>query len=223
MKKGTKRARQYEHIKKNLKQQGRSDDKAEEIAARTVNKERARHGESRSDKLAQLRPRTSPRAAGAACARAQGQRGRTRDQLYDEAQQLGVEAGRRWTRASCNGQWAADAVPLNHVALTVSDRNRSAAFYAEHFGLTERVHDDEHMLIIGSGDGSILALREGQPPADLPGTNHFGFQVATADEARAARERFRAAGVTETEWQEEGFVRVQVADPDGYRVELFAF
>jgi catechol 2,3-dioxygenase-like lactoylglutathione lyase family enzyme len=39
-------------------------------------------------------------------------------------------------------------VPLNHVALTVSDREASAAFYARHFGLTERVHDDEHLLIL---------------------------------------------------------------------------
>ena len=46
-KKGTKRARQYEHIKQGLKQKGRSEDAAEEIAARTVNKERARAGESR--------------------------------------------------------------------------------------------------------------------------------------------------------------------------------
>ena len=47
VKKGTKRARQYEHIKKSERQQGASEDRAEEIAARTVNKERARHGESR--------------------------------------------------------------------------------------------------------------------------------------------------------------------------------
>ena len=46
VKKGTKRARQYEHIKDSLKDQGRSNDVAEEIAARTVNKERARHGEA---------------------------------------------------------------------------------------------------------------------------------------------------------------------------------
>jgi len=115
-------------------------------------------------------------------------------------------------------------VPLNHVALTVSDRERSAAFYAEHFGLVERLHDDEHLFIIGSSDGSVLALSEGPPPADLPRTNHFGFQLEAEDEVRAARERLRAAGVTETEWQDQGgTVRVQVADPDGYRVELFAF
>lgn len=111
---------------------------------------------------------------------------------------------------------------LNHVALTVGDREASATFYGEHFGMTERVHDDGHLLILGSPDGSLLALREGVVPQDLPRTNHFGFS-ASADEVRAARSRFQAAGVTETEWQEDhGFVRVQVLDPDGYRVELFA-
>lgn len=114
-------------------------------------------------------------------------------------------------------------MPLNHVALTVSDRERSAAFYGEHFGLTQRLHTDEHLMILSSADGSILALSEGDVPAELPRTNHFGFQVADADEVHRARARLRAAGVTETEWQDDSFVRVQVADPDGYRVELFAF
>jgi len=113
---------------------------------------------------------------------------------------------------------------LNHVALTVRDRERSAAFYAEHFGLTTRIHDDEHLLILGDADGSLLALSEGAPATGLPRTNHFGFQLADGDEVRAARERFRAAAVTETEWQDDGrFVRVQVEDPDGYRVELYAY
>ncbi len=112
---------------------------------------------------------------------------------------------------------------LNHVALTVADRERSASFYAEHFGLTERLHDDEHLLILGDADRAVLALSEGQPPTPLPRSNHFGFQLESADEVHAARERLRAAGVEETEWQESGTVRVQVADPDGYRVEYFAF
>jgi catechol 2,3-dioxygenase-like lactoylglutathione lyase family enzyme len=115
-------------------------------------------------------------------------------------------------------------MPLNHVALTVSDRERSAAFYAEHFGLTERLHDEEDMMILGSPDGSVLTLNEGTPPPELPRTNHFGVQLADQDEVRTARERLRAAGVDETEWQDDEIVvRVQVADPDGYRVELFAF
>ena len=113
-------------------------------------------------------------------------------------------------------------MPLNHVALTVSDRDASAAFYGEFFGLTERVHDD-HLLILGDGAGSLLALTVGDVPPELPRTNHFGFQIAT-EEVHRARERLRAAGVTETEWQDDGeFVRVQVLDPDGYRVEFFGY
>jgi catechol 2,3-dioxygenase-like lactoylglutathione lyase family enzyme len=118
---------------------------------------------------------------------------------------------------------------LDHVSLTVSDRARSAAFYGRHFGLGERVHEDEHLLILGesgggAGAGSLLALSVGEPAAHgLPRTNHFGFRAADGDEVRAARERFRAAGVEETEWQDShGFVRVQVLDPDGYRVEMYA-
>jgi len=115
-------------------------------------------------------------------------------------------------------------VSLNHVSLTVSDRERSAAFYGEHFGLTTRAHDDEHLLILSTPDGSLLALTEGPVPADLPRTNHFGFQLEDPGKVRAAREALRASGVPETEWQDQGgMVRVQVSDPDGYRVEFFAY
>jgi catechol 2,3-dioxygenase-like lactoylglutathione lyase family enzyme len=115
-------------------------------------------------------------------------------------------------------------VALNHVALTVSDRERTAAFYGEHFGLTERVHEDEHLLILGSEDGSLLAVTQGKVPPELPRTNHFGFELAHAGAVKRGRERLRKAGVKEVEWQDDpGMVRVQVADPDGYRVELFAF
>jgi catechol 2,3-dioxygenase-like lactoylglutathione lyase family enzyme len=114
------------------------------------------------------------------------------------------------------------AMRLSHVSLTVGDRERSAEFYARWFGLTERVHDDEHLLILGGPGGELLALREGRPP-ELPADNHFGFEVESGDLVRAARERFREAGVPEAEWQDShGFVRVQVFDPDGYRVEAFA-
>jgi catechol 2,3-dioxygenase-like lactoylglutathione lyase family enzyme len=92
--------------------------------------------------------------------------------------------------------------------------------------LTERIHEDAHLLILGSGGGgTVLALSEGEPPAaGLPRTNHFGFWLDSGDEVRAARERLHAAGVPETEWQDDGkFVRVQVLDPDGYRVELYSY
>src|SRR6185503_6888482 len=98
IKKGTKRARQYEHIKKSERRQGRSENRAEEIAARTVNKERARSGESRT------RSRTSTRDM--ASSRRGGQRsgtnrpkGRTRDQLYNEARQLGIEGRSNMSKA----------------------------------------------------------------------------------------------------------------------------
>jgi hypothetical protein len=90
VKKGTKRARQYEHIKNSERQQGASEDRAEEIAARTVNKERARSGESRQRSRTSTRDISSGRRGGRRSGTAR-QKGRTRDQLYNEAKQLGIE------------------------------------------------------------------------------------------------------------------------------------
>ena len=90
VKKGTKRARQYEHIKDSQKSQGASESRAEEIAARTVNKERARSGESRQASRTSTQDMSSSRRGG----RRSGtnrQKGRTRDQLYAEAKNLGIE------------------------------------------------------------------------------------------------------------------------------------
>ena len=96
---------------------------------------------------------------------------------------------------------------------------------AQAFQLKLRIHDDEHLLILSTEDGSLLALSDdGDVPPELPRTNHFGFQVESGDDVRRARQAFRDAGVPETEWQDDGrFVRVQVSDPDGYRVELYAY
>ena len=90
IKKGTKRARQYEHIKKSQKEQGRSTGRAEEIAARTVQKERARSGESRTRSRTSTQDISSGRRGGQRSGTS-GPRGRTRDQLYNEARQLGIE------------------------------------------------------------------------------------------------------------------------------------
>jgi hypothetical protein len=90
VKKGSKRARQYEHVKESELEQGRSEDKAEEIAARTVNKERARHGESRQRSRTSTEDMSSGRRGGKRSGRP-GPRGRTRDQLYNEARQLGID------------------------------------------------------------------------------------------------------------------------------------
>ena len=90
VKKGTKRARQYEHVKASERQQGRSEERAEEIAARTVNKERARAGESRQASRTSTQDMSSGRRGGQRSGKA-GPRGRTRDQLYNEARQLGID------------------------------------------------------------------------------------------------------------------------------------
>src|ERR1044071_6186739 len=90
VKKGTKRARQYEHIKKSQKDQGASESRAEEIAARTVNKERARSGESRERSRTSTDDISSGRRGGKRSGTS-GPKGRTRDQLYNEAKNLGIE------------------------------------------------------------------------------------------------------------------------------------
>src|SRR5262245_51061366 len=89
VRKGTKRARQYEQIKKSVQQQGRSESTAEEIAARTVNKERARQGEARESSRLSRTDISSGRRGGLRSGRA-GPRGRTKAQLYEEAKDLGV-------------------------------------------------------------------------------------------------------------------------------------
>ena len=98
VKKGTKRARQYEHIKKSQKRQGRSDGRAEEIAARTVQKERARSGESRQASKTSTRDISSGRRGGKRSGKS-GPRGRTRDQLYNDAKKLGIEGRSNMSKA----------------------------------------------------------------------------------------------------------------------------
>ena len=104
VKKGTKRARQYEKIKKSQKEQGKSTKRAEEVAARTVQKVRAQKGES------QQRSRTSvqdkpPSQRGGERSGKGGPKGRTREQLYNEAKKYNIEG-----RSSMNKQQLQGAV-----------------------------------------------------------------------------------------------------------------
>lgn len=92
-----KRERQYEHIKEGLEERGRSDEVAEEIAARTVNKERARAGEARRASAASVNDISSGRRGGLRSHRGAG--GRTRDQLYQEARRRGVPGRSKMTKA----------------------------------------------------------------------------------------------------------------------------
>jgi len=93
-----KRERQYKHIKSGLKQRGTSEDKAEEIAARTVNKERARKGEAKSSSRLSRTDISSGRRGGLR-SRSSGPRGRTRDQLYEEAKRKNIPGRSRMNKA----------------------------------------------------------------------------------------------------------------------------
>jgi len=92
-----KRERQYEHIKDSLEQRGEDEDTAEEIAARTVNKERARAGEAKESSRTSTDDISSSRRAGLRSHRGPG--GRTRDQLYNEARAKGIEGRSKMNKA----------------------------------------------------------------------------------------------------------------------------
>lgn len=92
-----KRERQYEHIKSGLREQGRSEDTAEEIAARTVNKERARAGEAKQASKTSTDDISSGRRGGLRSHSGPG--GRTRDQLYGEARKRNIPGRSKMSKA----------------------------------------------------------------------------------------------------------------------------
>ena len=98
VKKGSKRARQYEHVKRSELDEWRSENVAEEIAARTVNKERARAGESRTRSRTSTDDISSGRRGGLRSGTNRA-KGRTRDQLYAEAQQRNIRGRSSMTKA----------------------------------------------------------------------------------------------------------------------------
>ena len=100
---GKKRERQYEHIKEGLEDRGRDEDTAEEIAARTVNKERARSGESRQASRTSTKDISSSRRGGKRSH--SGSKGRTKEQLYQEARKKNIHG-----RSSMNKAQLARAV-----------------------------------------------------------------------------------------------------------------
>jgi hypothetical protein len=92
-----KRERQYEHIKEGVLERGEDEDTAEEIAARTVNKERARSGEVKEASRSSREDISSGRRGGLRSHRGAG--GRTRDQLYNEARKKGVKGRSKMNKA----------------------------------------------------------------------------------------------------------------------------
>jgi hypothetical protein len=92
-----KRERQYEHIKESLEERGRPEDEAEEIAARTVNKERAQHGEAKTASRSSVQDMAASRRGGLRSHKGPG--GRTYDQLYNEAKRKGVKGRSKMNKA----------------------------------------------------------------------------------------------------------------------------
>jgi catechol 2,3-dioxygenase-like lactoylglutathione lyase family enzyme len=111
-----------------------------------------------------------------------------------------------------------------HIALAVSDQERSRAFYVTYFGFdpaTARVADDGVVLLEGPGE-VLRALGETDEPIRLPPFLHFGFRAAPApEEVRAFRDRLAQDGIEIVEfWDEPDYVSVKCRDPDGYVVEF---
>jgi len=92
-----KRERQYKHIKEELRERGRSEDLAEEIAARTVNKTRAQKGEAKQASRSSVQDLSPSRRGGLRSHRGPG--GRTKEQLYNEARQLGIDGRSKMNKA----------------------------------------------------------------------------------------------------------------------------
>jgi len=92
-----KRERQYEHIKEGVLDRGEDEDTAEEIAARTVNKERAQAGEAKASSRTSTEDMSSSRRGGLRSHKGPG--GRTKDQLYNEARQKGVKGRSKMSKA----------------------------------------------------------------------------------------------------------------------------
>jgi hypothetical protein len=92
-----KRERQYKHIKESAKDRGEGEDRAEEIAARTVNKERARQGESKTASRLSKKDVSSGHRGGKRSHSGPG--GRTKDQLYEEAKRRGIKGRSKMDKA----------------------------------------------------------------------------------------------------------------------------
>jgi catechol 2,3-dioxygenase-like lactoylglutathione lyase family enzyme len=111
---------------------------------------------------------------------------------------------------------------VKHLALPVTDQERSRAFYERYFGFgaePARRYDDG-VLMLYNGDGFSLALGPTDEPVRLPAFLHFGVHLTSPDAVRELRARFAADGVPIVEeWEEPEYVSVKCSDPDGYVVE----
>ena len=111
---------------------------------------------------------------------------------------------------------------MRHLALAVTDQERSRRFYETYFGFgakPARTYDDNILMLYDAG-GFALALGPTDEPIELPRFLHFGVHMRSPAEVRSLRERLVADGVQiAKEWEEPDYVSVKCRDPDGYVVE----
>jgi catechol 2,3-dioxygenase-like lactoylglutathione lyase family enzyme len=111
---------------------------------------------------------------------------------------------------------------MRHLALAVTDQERSRRFYETYFGFgahPARWYDDG-VLMLYDADGFSLALGPTDEEIRLPRFLHFGKRLGSPEEVRRFRDRLAADGVPIVEeWDEPEYVSVKCRDPDGYVVE----
>jgi catechol 2,3-dioxygenase-like lactoylglutathione lyase family enzyme len=111
---------------------------------------------------------------------------------------------------------------MKHLALAVTDQERSRRFYETYFGFDAqppRRYDDD-VLMLYNADGFSLALGPTNEEVRVPRFLHFGVHLPSPDAVRAFRDRLVADGVEIAEqWEEPEYVSVKCRDPDGYVVE----
>jgi catechol 2,3-dioxygenase-like lactoylglutathione lyase family enzyme len=111
---------------------------------------------------------------------------------------------------------------MKHLALAVTDQERSRRFYETYFGFDAkpaRRYDDD-VLMLYNADGFSLALGPTDKTIRLPRFLHFGIHLASPEAVRAFRDRLVADGIEIAEqWEEPEYVSVKCRDPDGYVVE----
>jgi len=112
---------------------------------------------------------------------------------------------------------------VKHLALPVTDQDRSRRFYETYFGFDAapaRLYDGG-VLMLYNADGFSLALGPSSAPIELPPFLHFGVHAASPEHVRAFRARLAEDGVPIVEeWDEPDYVSVKCSDPDGYVVEF---
>jgi catechol 2,3-dioxygenase-like lactoylglutathione lyase family enzyme len=111
---------------------------------------------------------------------------------------------------------------MKHLALPVSDQERSRRFYESYLGFDARParRYDDDVLMLYNADGFALALGPTTEPIRLPAFLHFGIQLPGPEAVHALRDRLAADDVEiAEEWDDPDYVSVKFLDPDGYVIE----